>query len=178
MYRWSFLCLLGVCALALLGCQPPPTAPVDPIAPFQPILDQYVAVWNGADVSSLDSIVDQNVVRRVLTGPLAQSAGNLNELKQLITGFRGAFPDLEVRLLDTIAQGDKTAVRWSVSGTNTGEGMWPPTGQSIQLEGVSFSRYAGGKLVEELVYFDTAVMATQLGYTMTPPAAPPEEGAQ
>lgn len=178
MYRWSFLCLLGVLSLVLSGCQPPPPAPVDPVAQFQPILDQYVAVWNGEDVSALDAVVDQNVVRRVLTGPLAESAGNLAELKQLITDFRGAFPDFQVTILERIAQGDRTAVRWSVTGTNTGEGSWPATGKSIEFEGMSFSRYADGKLVEELVYFDTTVMATQLGYTMTPPAAPEAEESQ
>lgn len=176
MSRWNTLVVLAAAGLLVLGCQPPP-AP-DPSAQFQPVVDQYVAVWNGADVNSLDAVLDAQVVRRVVTGPLAQSAGNLEELKQLITSFRGAFPDFRVTILDTLAQGDKTVVRWSAEGTNTGEGEWPPTGKSVQLEGVSLSTYANGKLVEEVVYFDTAVMAAQLGYTMMPPQAPVEEEVQ
>lgn len=36
-------------------------------------------------------------------------------------------------------------------------------------------RFADGKVAEELVYFDMGDWMTQLGYTMTPPAAAREQ---
>ena len=51
-------------------------------------------VWNGADVSMLDSVASPDVVRR---GPaVAEQAHNLSELKQVITNLRTAVPDTKL----------------------------------------------------------------------------------
>src|SRR3712207_1498494 len=70
-------------------------------------------------------------------------------LKQFVTMFHEAFPDVECTLHDIFAQADRVAYRWSASGTHQGE--WagiPPTGLHITARGITIFRIVGGKCVE------------------------------
>ncbi len=88
---------------------------------------------------------------------------------QQVSKYRAAFPDLRFRVEDTIAEGDKVAVRWSAEGTHRGElqGL-APTGVSASTTGISINRWHDGKVVESWVAWDNLGLARQLG------AAPPE----
>jgi predicted ester cyclase len=44
-----------------------------------------------------------------------------NEHKRLLTGVNNAFPDLHHEITDLIAEGDKVAIRLSVTGTHKGD---------------------------------------------------------
>jgi hypothetical protein len=62
-----------------------------------------------------------------------------------------------------IAEGDKVAVRWTWSGTHTGEFMGiPATGRRITLTGVSIHRFADDKFVESWASYDGLGMMQQL----------------
>ncbi len=63
--------------------------------------------------------------------------------------LRSAFPDFRFTILDQIAEGDKVATRWSICGTHQGEfqGM-PPSGEQIEMSGITIFRIANGKLIE------------------------------
>ncbi|MBC8218163.1 MAG: ester cyclase [Planctomycetes bacterium] len=64
---------------------------------------------------------------------------------------------------DLIAEGDTVAVRWTWSGTHTGEFMGiPPTGRQIAITGISIHRFANGEFVESWVSYDTLGMIQQL----------------
>jgi predicted ester cyclase len=88
----------------------------------------------------------------------------------VISDFRTSFPDVKVTVHEITFQGDRSFAQWTVEGTNTGPGDFPPTGRPIKFDGSSFGRYADGKLVEELVYFDALDMMTQLGLIPDPSA--------
>ncbi len=45
------------------------------------------------------------------------------------------------------------------------------TGKPVKVSGVSFARYEGGKLIEELVYFDALEFLSQLGLIEPPKLA-------
>ncbi len=44
-----------------------------------------------------------------------------NEHKRLLTGVNSAFPDLHHEIVDMVAEGDKVAIRLSVTGTHKGD---------------------------------------------------------
>lgn len=158
----------GAVAVLLMGIGCRPSAPTDYSVELRPIIDAYVEAWNTGNVDQLDSIIATNFQRR---GPASadSDANNLDELKALIGRFRTAFPDGKV----TIDGGDyldnRSVVRWTYTGTNTGEGQFAATGKKVSISGVSVGRYEEGKLVEEAVYFDNLDFMTQLGFTLTPP---------
>jgi SnoaL-like polyketide cyclase/Stage II sporulation protein E (SpoIIE) len=70
-------------------------------------------------------------------------------LKQAITTYRTAFPDLKATVDDIFAEGDRVAYRWSTRGTHLGDWLGiPPTGNHMAATGISIFRIAGGKVVE------------------------------
>ena len=117
-----------------------------------------LAAWSEGNLDGLDAYLDPNTIRR---GPPSASsdANDLGELKQVITDFRTSFPDATERVV-----GDHVPF----TGTNTGPGDFPPTGKAVEFKGSSFGHYAGGKLVEEHVYFDGFDMMSQLGLVPDP----------
>lgn len=78
--------------------------------------------------------------------------------------FLGAFPDLHLTDMDIIAEGDKVAARWTISGTHRGEFMGvAATGRKIAVNGMEIVRVEDGKFVERWEAMDTLGVMQQLG---------------
>jgi steroid delta-isomerase-like uncharacterized protein len=78
-------------------------------------------------------------------GAVRGSAG----VRQLVTGMRTTFPDLEVTPEDLIAEGDQVVVRFTDRGTHQSEGMGlPPTGRHVRWMGIDIFRIVDGKIAE------------------------------
>jgi steroid delta-isomerase-like uncharacterized protein len=77
--------------------------------------------------------------------------------------FEPYFSDSHIAAEDIFAEGDKVVVRWTWSGTHTGEFMGiPPTGRPIAITGTSIHRFADGKFVESWVSYNSLGMIQQL----------------
>ncbi|HZQ64863.1 MAG TPA: ester cyclase [Gaiellaceae bacterium] len=124
-------------------------------------------VWGGGEVELLDDIVGPGYVFNdpSLPAPMRSAA----EEKALIAKFRSAFPDLSFEIHDELAIGDRVAQRWTVRGTHEGEfdGL-PPTGDTIELSGMSFVRFADGKLVEVWTNWDLLGLLRAIGAVPAP----------
>jgi predicted ester cyclase len=69
-------------------------------------------------------------------------------------------------LHETLAAGNKTVVRLTLSGKNTGKIptlRTPPTDREVAMPGCVISTWDKGKIVEEWVYNDYLGLAYQLG---------------
>jgi predicted ester cyclase len=75
-----------------------------------------------------------------------------------------AFPDLQTRVVDRIAEEDRVATRWTAEGTHLGMLLsLPPTRKRAVVTGITICRHTTGGLVEERAYFDTLALLNQLG---------------
>jgi steroid delta-isomerase-like uncharacterized protein len=88
--------------------------------------------------------------------------------REAVHGFLGVFrtgmPDLRLRVEDVTADGDRVAARWSAHGTHTAEMFGiPPTGREIDIHGISFFRFADGRIAEDWVEENTLGVLQQLG---------------
>jgi len=91
--------------------------------------------------------------------------------KELVTSFRTAFPNFNITFDEVFVAGDKTVIRWTMTGTNTGPLQdLPATGQSVRLHGVAISRSVDGKTAEVWQHYNQLSMFQQMGYTLTPPS--------
>ncbi|MBK8024233.1 MAG: ester cyclase [Chloroflexi bacterium] len=74
----------------------------------------------------------------------------LDQLKQAVADYRAAMPDFQVTLGDMIAEGDKVAYRWTMTGTHLGEyrGV-APTGRKLHATGITILHFRGGKIVRD-----------------------------
>jgi steroid delta-isomerase-like uncharacterized protein len=93
-------------------------------------------------------------------------------MKEFVARYRAAFEGASLTVHDQIAEGDSVATRWTGRGTHTGEiaGI-APTGKDVTVSGLTISRFAGGKVVEEWTTWDTLGMLVQLGAIPEPARA-------
>ena len=78
--------------------------------------------------------------------------------------IRGAFPDLKVAVLRTIAERDLVAVHWRSYGTNTIKlGPFPGAGKQVTIDGMTFFRLVDCRIVEEWSTYDNMSVMKQLG---------------
>ena len=93
-------------------------------------------------------------------------------VKQYAAMMRAAFPDLYYIVEDQVAEGDKEATRYAAGGTHQGELMGiSPTGERVEITGISLERISEGKVVESWDNYDAMGMMQQLGHI-------PEAGQQ
>ena len=70
-------------------------------------------------------------------------------VKQYAAMIRAAFPDLYYTEKEQVAEGDKEVTRYAADGTHQGELMGiAPTGERVELRGISIIRINGGKIEE------------------------------
>ena len=105
--------------------------------------------------------------------------GNLEEnpgaamASKAIARWEETFDGYDFTIHDSIASGDKVAVRFGWSGNHK------QLGKKVSFVGMLFFRLEGGKIAESWVSFDELGFRTSLGYTVTPPAPPAaEEGEE
>jgi steroid delta-isomerase-like uncharacterized protein len=86
--------------------------------------------------------------------------------------YRNAFPDARITVEDQVAEGDRVATRWSARGTHQGELMGVgPTGNQVEITGISISRIEGGKIAEDWINYDALGMMQQMGAIPSPEQA-------
>jgi len=87
-----------------------------------------------------------------------------NEHRRLLTGVNNSFPDLRHEIIDMVAEGDKVAVRLSVTGTHKGDFQGiPPTGNKLSLDEMGFITIIDGKITEGWISADTMRLMQQIG---------------
>jgi steroid delta-isomerase-like uncharacterized protein len=91
------------------------------------------------------------------------------ELRQFLSMYRNAFPDMQFTIEDVIAEGDEVVVRWTLRGTHQGELMGiPPTNNQVTVRGMSIERVSGDKIVETWDNYDAIGLMQQLGVIPEP----------
>ena len=99
----------------------------------------------------------------------SEDVHGLKDVKQSMSEYFNAFPDIHYTLDDIVVEGDKAVVRCTVTGTHKGEFMGiPPTNKKVTVWAMSIYRIAGGKFVESWEMMDTLGMMQQLGVVPTP----------
>jgi predicted ester cyclase len=91
---------------------------------------------------------------------------DVEAVKQSITGYRDAFPDLTFTIDDIFDAGDKVVMRWTGVGTFQNEFMGlAPTGEKGDpVHGMSIDRYDDdGKLAESWGQWDTLALMRDIG---------------
>jgi steroid delta-isomerase-like uncharacterized protein len=90
---------------------------------------------------------------------------------------RAAFPDLSLSVDQVVAEGDRVAILWTLSGTHQGEFLSvPATGNSVSTPGVDIYRIENGQIAEIWTVGDELGLLIQLGsfpeFWADPPGTP------
>lgn len=86
-------------------------------------------------------------------------------LKTNVSMIATAVPNMDVTIVDIIAEGDRVAIFATFTGTHEGEFMGnPATGNAISFDNADFFRFEDGQIVERWGVSDTLAFMTQLGF--------------
>ena len=125
----------------------------------------YDEAWNQGNMAVVDEGVATTYVGHDPLSPIHGPEG----FKQYLMMIRSAFPDIQMRVEDQMAEGDQLVTRWSGHGTHQGPLMGiPPTGKQGTVTGIVISRYANGQIVETWANWDTLGLLQQLGVIPAP----------
>ena len=124
--------------------------------------------WNHGDLDALDDVLAPEYVAQTPFGEVRGPEG----VKEIITEFRGTFPDVSMTIEGQWAEGDTVVSRWTATGTHKGplRGI-EPTGKQVTFSGVLILRFDGGKAVQAWQHFDRLTMLEQIGAVPTPAGA-------
>jgi predicted ester cyclase len=122
---------------------------------------------------NLDAVEELFSPEYVSHEPTSGETRGVEGARQFATTFREAFPDLECTIEDMIAEGDKVVMRFRGSGTHEGEteAFGPPTGNQMEITGITIKRLSESKIVEAWTNFDALGMMQQLGVIAVPQQA-------
>jgi steroid delta-isomerase-like uncharacterized protein len=136
---------------------------------------QIEETWNKGNLDFADDGFTSDFVQHDPASP--EGIRGPEGFKQNVATIRSAFPDLHMEIVDQIAEGDRVATRYMITGTQEGEisGI-PATGNRIEVAGTGVDYFSGGKIAESWEYYDVMGMMLQLG--VIPPAPPDEQPAQ
>lgn len=102
-------------------------------------------VWNTRREATITELLDPGAVGH-LEGLVTRGIAEFMTAREFLIG---AFPDFHIDVEDTVSEGDNVVVRWAVTGTHRGDNLGiPATGKPVGFRGITWLRFANGKLVE------------------------------
>ncbi len=108
------------------------------------------------DECCTDAYVDHDPIR---------GAHDRDSLKDMVGGYREAFPDLTLTVEDAFGADDKVVVRWKAEGTfeNAFMGQEPTHEKGEPVYGIGISRFEDGKIAESWTQWDTMRFMKNIG---------------
>lgn len=90
-------------------------------------------------------------------------------IRERISAWRAAFPDLSTSIEDLVAEGDRVALRSVARGTHLGEfAGTAPTGRAIAVDWQSIYRFEVGRVAEMWDAWNMLAVMEQLGLAPRP----------
>lgn len=123
---------------------------------------------NAGELDVVDELLAEDFVEHDEFPGIPQSREGV---KQFFAMARGAFPDLQMRVLHMVSEDDVVAAHGVFEGTHEGDFMGvPPTGRRVSVPIADVVRFAeDGRAVEHWGVTDTGMMMQQLGVVPEPP---------
>lgn len=143
------------------------TQQTNPESVAQPAHLMLEEVWSRGDLALVDELTTEDYVEHdpVLPEPIR----GREALKETIAMFREGTPDLTKAVDETFVDGNTVVVTYAATGTHEGDIMGiPPTGRSIEVEGVFVYRVEDGRLAEGRDMWDAFGLLAQVGALPAP----------
>lgn len=160
----------------------PDTPPSDPHDAAMLAQHKRLTTWahdsafTAGDLSLAEQYIAADYVDHPPARPYQVALSGPQSLIEDVGAFRTAFPDLVTKALDMVAEGNEVAVRGRWTGTHKGDFFGiPPTGRTMDVEGINFFRFDDGQFVERFGTWDVITFMQQLGLAPDPSAAPVEQ---
>src|SRR3979411_2934767 len=126
-------------------------------------------VWNQGREATIDDLLSKDAPIYGL-GEGDMDVRGPSGFKPFFRNLRTSFPDLKIRIEDTIAEPDKAVVRVVLEGTHSGDGLGiPATGRRVRVAGIVIVYSSEGKLIAGWNSWDQLGLLRQIGAIPAPP---------
>jgi predicted ester cyclase len=136
------------------------------------VVRRYREAHNTNNLSLLDDVLAPMFVAHEMLPNVPQT---IEGAKMIHQSSVAVFPDVQLRTDALFAEGDKVVEQWTMIAHHTGApffvGNIPPSGNKVEVTGITTYRIAGGKIVETWSNMDFLGVLQQVG--VIPPPAPP-----
>ena len=111
------------------------------------IAENYGQTW---DVDAPPGLIDEVLAADVVDhNPQPGQAPGIEGMRNQITLYQAAFPDLHLSNDDIIISGDRAALRWSATGIHEGDQVGVPANHNtVQFTGIDILRIKNGSVVK------------------------------
>ncbi len=122
-------------------------------------------IWNEGNFLNLESFVtDPYEIYSDPGDPWNGQALDHATFRQRVAYTRNAFPDVHFDVREAIAEDQRVAIRWMMSGTHTGDlPQLPATRRTFAVEGMTFYYFRDGKICGHRQVLDKLGFLSQIG---------------
>lgn len=130
------------------------------ISDAEQLANDFTDLWTG-DFSKLNVVSESFSFYCALDEVHGRDA-----LEEHLRGENAAFPDARFQTEEIVAREDVIMLEFTWTGTHEGEldGI-PPTGNTVEISGMSTLVISDGQIQEDRTYFDSREYLSQLGVT-------------
>lgn len=110
-------------------------------------LQWFEVAWNQKDRARMATLLEPSLSGDTEGGPITSAEQFINEMYR---PFVEAMPDARVAVDGAVGEGNEAVVRWTITGTHTGElpGV-PASGRKISFSGMTWLRFnEAGRIYE------------------------------
>jgi predicted ester cyclase len=129
------------------------------------LIEALHGIWNTGRVDLIPQVYASDFVAHFPKGwEEAASRDGHAGIRAAIERLRAGFPDWHEQIQDVMIDGDKVAVRYHSTGTNSGSfGGRAPSGRKVSVDELSIFRIASGRVAEQWCLVDDLMFGKQLG---------------
>ncbi|KAH0785991.1 ester cyclase [Histomonas meleagridis] len=130
-------------------------------------MEKFLAFINSCDPVLAKEAICEDAIFYAPTSPepLRGPEGYVETVKFMRSGFS----DIQWAIIQSVKEGDKIAVYWSLTGTHDGTFMGvPPTGRKIQGRSMCIYEFKDGKILKETGIPDIFGILQQIGGIPSP----------
>ncbi len=127
----------------------------------------YAELFDQGKLSLAEELIAPDYIDHV--APPGLTNRGPEAMRQLVTLFHSAFPDVHHTVEELVAEGDTVAARVTWSGTHRGPFLGiAPTGRAVRQAQMHFIRFRNGQVVEHWAVRDDLGLMQQLGVIPAP----------
>ena len=123
-------------------------------------------LWNQRKLEIAEDIFDNDCLTFQLRSgePAALSPRGPEIIRNHISEWLSAFPDLTFTIEQMISEGDRVSTLLVMDGTHTGQWLGiPPSGKRVNIRMMTIHRIRNGKIIEDWVIVESLGFFQQLG---------------
>jgi steroid delta-isomerase-like uncharacterized protein len=124
----------------------------------------FEEVWNQRNAQTIDRLLADDGIAHGITDASGNELRGPAAFKEFHQRFLNAFPNIVIKIEDTISEGNKIAARCTVRAKHEGNGLgFAATGKQTEFTGMCIVYIRNGKIAEAWNNFDFLAMHSQLG---------------